>query len=310
MTKKIMIDARVVQQNYDHGIACYTYELIKNLFLISDSEKNTFQYIILVNKNSCLLELQIPKNCQFVFLKNTWSRLLGQFELLKVIYKHKPQLFHSPSFIVPLLSRVKLIATIHDMNHIALSKNYSWTQKLYYALLAIKFRKKNLILTVSDFSKIEIIKYMNVSADRIKVIYNGVSSVFCPQKFDSEIEKNDLRHKYLLPENFIFAMGNNKPHKNLRQLINVYCKNTFPIPLVILCQNHEELKQHVELNNKIYDIIFINHVNSQEDLAKIYSLCTFFIFPSIYEGWSKSINNQRHIHARNNESKCHILQPR
>lgn len=283
MKKTIMIDARVVLENVDHGIACYTYELITNL--IKNHNNNSCIFLILINKNSCLSSLSLPEDFHYIYMKTKWSSLLGQFELLKVIFKYKPNLFHSPSFIVPLLSCVKLIATIHDMNHVALAQNYSLQQKIYYFLLALRLRKNSIVLTVSHFSKYEIIKYMKISPNKIYVNHNGLSSIFKPLNQYSENELKLVKEKYHLPEKFIFTVGNSKPHKNLEALLEAYCQSHCRIPIVILSNSYEKLNEIARKHAMLNSIIFLNKVEQQTDLAKIYALSELFVFPSLYEGF-------------------------
>lgn len=63
-----MIDARVVEEQYSHGIACYTYELINNLINISNN--TSFEFFILINKNSCLAKYILPKKHKIYYHEN------------------------------------------------------------------------------------------------------------------------------------------------------------------------------------------------------------------------------------------------
>ncbi len=279
----IMIDARVVGPQCDHGIACYTQELVSNI--MKKDKESSFYYLILLNKNSCLNTFKSSKIVKFIYMKTAWSSILGQLELMWVIFKYKPTLFHAPSFVVPLLSGIKLIATVHDVNHIVLAKNYSFKQKLYYILLGNRLRKRSLVLTVSQFSKSEIIKHLKIEPTYIHSIYNGISSIFKPKSLYLEEELLEIKNKYNLPEKYIFTVGNSKPHKNLAALIEAYCEEDIKIPLVVLCNSSENLSSIVQKYDKLDSVIFLNSIEEQKELAIIYALCEFFIFPSLYEGF-------------------------
>ena len=75
------------------------------------------------------------------------------------------------------------------MNHMALSNNYSFFKKIYYNIfLKRKLLKAKAIITVSQFSKNEIIKYIGVNPELIHVLYNGVYNNFKPlQNFNEDI---------------------------------------------------------------------------------------------------------------------------
>ena len=278
-----MIDVRIVEEQYANGIACYAYELVKNLA----ANPNTAQekIYLLICENSALKKLNLPSHFHFIPMKTHWMSLWGQFELLKMIFKIKPRLFHSPSFIVPLLSSVNLIATIHDMNHMVLAQNYSFAQRVYYFLLSLRLKYKSFILTVSEFSKREIEKYLKVPTDKIQVVYNGLSDEFKPKKEFSPISLEEAQKKYALPKNYIFTLGNNKPHKNLEEFIRSYCESGLNISLVILSNSYEKLKDIVSNYQRKSDVFFLPQVKEHHDLAKIYALSDLFVFPSIYEGF-------------------------
>lgn len=281
--KTIMLDARVVIKGTEHGIARHVRELIFNI--INNSDHKKFSFILIVNKNSLFLDYSFPKNFIFVTLKHGVFSLLSQFEIAFTILKYKPRFFHSPHFIVPLLSKVPLITTIHDMNHVALSKNYSFIQKIYYNIfLKKKLLNAKSIITVSNFSKKEIVKYLGITEEKISVLYNGVFSNFQPIEHFHKEKIYSVIFKYKLPPKYIFTLGSNKPHKNLEKLTEAYCKGNYKVPLVILTNSHKKLLEIAKNHGKHKDIHFLDFVR-EEDFPLIYSLSSTFIYISLYEGF-------------------------
>lgn len=281
--KTIMFDARVVIRGIEHGIARHVKELLFGL------EKNTlhekYNFIIIINKNSSLLDHIFPRNFRFITLNYGILNILGQFEIFFIILKYKPNIFHTPHFMVPLLSTVPLVVTIHDMNHVALSENYSFIQKIYYNFfLKRKLLKAKSIITVSNFSKTEIVKYLNISPDKIHVFYNGVFKNFQPLDQFDKVKINSIIFKYRLPSKFIFSIGNHKPHKNLEMLTEAYCKGNFNIPLVILTNSNHKLIKIAKYYGKLKLVHFLDFV-LEEDISLIYSLSSAFVYISLYEGF-------------------------
>lgn len=270
-----MIDARVACPKNGHGISRYVQTLIR--YFATDIEhqdlSHAFEFIILTAADSSFQTEIFPQSFQFFPMRTGWLSLCGQVELLWMIFKHKPALFHAPSFVVPLLSSVPLIATIHDANHIALSENYSFKQKLYYFLLGKKLSKAKKIITVSEFSKSEIIKFMHIPKEKVHVIYNGIDSHFKEKSSYLESHIQTVQLKYKLPAHYIFSAGNPKPHKNLNRLIEAYKSGCFQLPLIILSKGIDQ-----------GNIRFLSSV-SDEDLPIIYALSDVFVFPSLYEGF-------------------------
>ncbi|APJ03293.1 glycosyltransferase family 4 protein [Silvanigrella aquatica] len=281
--KTIMLDARIVVKDAEHGIARHIRELIFNIINCKDHEN--FNFILVTNANSPFNEYKLPSNFLIVTLKFGTFSFLGQFEIIFTILKYKPKLFHSPHFIVPLLSSIPLIATIHDMNHMALSNNYSLIQKIYYNIfLKRKLLKAKSIITVSNFSKNEIIKYLGLPNEKIHVFYNGVYNNFQPAEAFNQEKVHSVVFKHKLPPKYIFTIGNNKPHKNLERLTEAYCTGNFKLPLVILTQNHTSLLEISKKYGKHKDVHFVDFVK-EEDFPLIYSLCSSFVYVSLYEGF-------------------------
>jgi len=92
-------------------------------------------------------------------------------------------LFWSPHYNVPLtgIRTRKRIATIHDVFHLAFFKQLSLKQKIYAQLVINRaVTASNAVVTVSNFSKNEIVKFTPAKADKVSVIYNGVKQTALP----------------------------------------------------------------------------------------------------------------------------------
>ena len=140
-------------------------------------------------------------------------------EQLKYCLLPRTELLFSPHYNVPILPvRAKVrIATIHDVYHLANSSKLTTLQKVYAKL--VMNRAVNLsdhLITVSEFSKSEIIKYTGCPENRITVIYNGVKQTA------EYLDHAMISSKYSLPDKYILYVGNVKPHKNLSVLLNAY----------------------------------------------------------------------------------------
>lgn len=285
MTEKnkrhVVIDARVVVANQSHGIARYTDEFVRNLRNIT----TPFRFTLLVTKNSPLLNQEWPEHIKFQILKTSWISWLGQFEMLWHLNKLKPDLFHSPSFIVPFLSDVPLVTTIHDLNHVVLSENYSMFHRLYYSvLLARKIKKAKAVITVSGFSQQEIVNFFHTSREHVKVIHNGISEKFQNPPTQNDVALKRILQKYELPDKYILSIGNKKPHKNIARLVEAWCKSNVSLPLVLLSDFDPSLLSLAEQFHKKHNLHFLRFVPN-EALPAIYAGADLFVYPSIYEGF-------------------------
>lgn len=204
--------------------------------------------------------------------------------------------FWSPHYNVPVLpiKAKKRLVTIHDVFHLALFRTLTLKQKLYAQLMFKAATKlSDQIITVSAFSKSEIIKYTHVLPDKVKVIHNGVDHQ-CFRIIQDEGWLQAVKQKYQLPDKFILFVGNVKPHKNLMSLVKAFDKIKEEIPdvsLVIVGKKEgfitgesdlfQLINQHESLANSI---IFTGFV-ATEDLPVVYNLANLFVFPSLYEGF-------------------------
>ena len=280
--KLIVIDARVVLENHGHGIARYTEEFLRNLLLLPSE----FSFAILVNRKSPLLSLTWPPHIQLHILKTGWiDFLMGQLELAVVLWRLKPDLFHSPSFIVPFLSNRPLITTIHDLNHVVLGENYSIFHRLYYSFfLARKIRSAKSVITVSKFSREEIVRFFGIPKSQVCVIHNGIDTAFRPMtSADSQVLKH-FKDRLELPDNYILSIGNRKPHKNICRMVEAYCRAPIEEPLVLLTDFDPRILEIAQRYNKKHKIYFLRFV-SNEVLPYVYAMARVFVYPSLYEGF-------------------------
>ncbi|MBP2032216.1 glycosyltransferase involved in cell wall biosynthesis [Clostridium algifaecis] len=275
----VIIDARMVDRHL-HGIARYTYEIIKNM-----SFEDKVHMMLLVNNLNLSKEIFGQfNNIEFIKMKSKFLSLSEQIELPLVVNKYNGKsIFHSPSFVASPFIKTKMIMTIHDLNHLRFPKYYSPFHKYYYKYIvkpsALKCKK---ILTVSEFSKNEIVDWLKCDRDKVVVTYNGVDNRF--KYIDDNDKLIKVKNKYNLPNKFILYIGNLKPHKNVRTLIRAMSLVDNDIKLVINGKINEPLMEVINTYNLKSKIRFIGYVDD-EDLPILYNLANVFIFPSLYEGF-------------------------
>lgn len=280
--KVIAIDARVVMENHGHGIARYTDEFLRHLTTLPTA----YSFVILVNRRSPLMHAKWPPHFKLRVMRSGWINFIwGQLELAFVLWQVKPDLFHSPSFIVPFLSSTPLVTTIHDLNHVVLAENYTFLHRFYYSFfLARKIRSARSVVTVSAFSKAEIVNFFRIPANIVKVIHNGINSRFTPTARDDQSALESVQERYELPPAFIMSSGNRKPHKNICRLVEAYCSGDFELPLVLLTDFDPRILEISQRYHKKHKIHFLRFV-SNDDIPYVYGLAKVFVYPSLYEGF-------------------------
>lgn len=287
---RIILDFRIFGPECG-GLGRYNQKLLENLVKID--QKN--EYIILRRDFSPKIDL--PKNFRIKIVNIKWYSLSEQLLLPLLIYGLKPDLVHFPHFNVPMLYRGKYVITIHDLivSHFPSIKastlgRFTFYIKRWAYNLTIKnaIHKAYKIIAVSKFTKQDIVEYFKLStkqAEKIKVIYEGVS-------FQDFFKGADQNLEIKLPANFFLYVGVAYPHKNLEFLVDAFAEylKYYPDYFLILVGKrnyfYARLEQYIKQNYKnIADKIIYKGFVPDLELSAYYKQASAFIFPSLYEGF-------------------------
>jgi glycosyltransferase involved in cell wall biosynthesis len=189
--------------------------------------------------------------------------------------------------ISPSISK-KYAITIYDLIPILypsyVTPFYAWQSKTYLPGI---LKKASLILSISEYTKNDIIKRYQTDPEKIVITPLGVADHFHPAT-NSEVQSFNKRHNLKNP--FILFVGAIEPKKNISTIIKAYHqvrKSQPDLELVIAgkkawkYQEIFDLIDFLKLQNSIHILNFIPY----EDLPILYSAASVFVFPSNYEGF-------------------------
>ena len=127
-------------------------------------------------------------------------------------------IFHSPDHFIPRLKTVPVIATVHDVIPFSKPHWYSAKQKLNHYFLKQTFYWASHVITVSEFSKGEILKHTKIKSQNISVVYNGID----PSWFDLPClkEKQSVISKFNLQKPYVLFVGTIHSRKNIKRMID------------------------------------------------------------------------------------------
>ena len=215
------------------------------------------------------------------------SSLWRLFSISIQIKKDKVDLYHGLSGEIPIglnKSQVKTVVTIHDLIFMRYPNLYSFfDRKIHYYKFKYAANKADLVIAISEQTKKDIITYLKINPNKIKVIYQG-----CAPIFKEEISAEFLeftRNKYLLPTNFILNVGTIEKRKNVLSVIKAI--KEIDTQLVIIGKKtayFNEIKTFISENKLQNKVIFLENVELKE-LASIYRMASVFIYPSVFEGF-------------------------
>ena len=290
--KRIGINLLFINPKLYGGSVVYAIKLIEEL---SKLDKNNFYYIY-INKESKKLKLKIGSNFVIrvlnfnyysVYLRYFWEQFILPFYLSK----DKIQLIHSPGYVTPILTPVKKLVSILDINYKGHSSNMKLIKRILLGIMVnLSARLSNSIITISEFSKKQIIKHTNTKAHKINVtLLSGSSDV----KISNNISKKLLKSKYKINSDYIICFSSSSPHKNIVKFIE-------SIKDILIKRSDLKLVLVGHVNDKIFNIIqklkleeyivFTGFV-PDEDVNPLISYSKVFVFPSLYEGFGIPLLN-------------------
>jgi glycosyltransferase involved in cell wall biosynthesis len=290
---RIGIEAQRLFREHKHGMERVTFELIKNLQEIDKQN----EYFIFVKPNYDSSQFSLNNNFKIIEIPSYPYPIWEQYFLPRYVKKYKCDLLHCTSSTAPLFVNTPLLTTIHDIIYLEKSiikqlfSKASIHQKLgnlYRRLIVSKvIQRRNYFITVSKFEKKNITNYFNFNSKTIKVVYNGVSEIFCSNKNTVM----SLQNNFSLPKKYILHISNNDPRKNTNKVLEAFCdyklKTKNNSKLVVLGMTNNELKnklKHLKILNNHEDFFPIKYVSDKE-LAIIYKYSEVFLFPSLREGF-------------------------
>ena len=200
-------------------------------------------------------------------------------------------LVHYPAFPPGLFTFGKHVVTIHDAALWRCPAWCSWKGRMYFRPLTARAAKRAArIITISEHSRRDIIRFMG--ADPGKVIVAGISCspVFRPAA-DTEVRER-VRTVHGLPGKFILSVGSLEPRKNIPRLLEAF-RHLKNIPAGAKCTlvlvgrrawGAHDISDTIRTLGLEKDVIVADYVSIQ-DLVHFYNLADFFVFPSLYEGF-------------------------
>lgn len=297
----IGIDASRANKPKKTGTEWYSYHLIQ-WFKKLDNSNHYFLYTNVPLKsglencpeNFTEKVLSWPPGRLWTQFRLSWEMLVTRLRdlLYKIVRDKKKQsidrLFVS-AHVIPLIHPKDTTVTIHDIGFERFPKIYPWYDIVYHkwAVRWAKFRAKK-IITISEFSKKELIDVFKIKPEKIHVIYNGYDKKNYRLYEKSKIDQ--VKSQYNLTKPYLIFIGRLEEKKNTSFLIECFAefKKKFPEYNLVLIGRKGYGFDKVEENIKKYglenDVIFPGWIETN-DLTKILAGARAMIFPSNYEGF-------------------------
>lgn len=272
----VSINARFTGQPVT-GVQRYAFELVRALDRLIDAGE--------IDKDKLSFRLIGPKNAKHdpslrhIPLKRV-GRLSGHlWEQLELPLYTRNSLLLSLCNAAPLSKRNQVV-TIHDASVFATPQTYPVAFRVWYQLLLRGIgRSAKRIITDSNFSRSEIVRYCNVDEKKVHVIHLGKEHILDVPADESVIEKHDLRKKP-----FILAVSSQTPNKNFRSIvraIELLGDDGFDVAIAGGVNPRVFTRSNLSLPDNVKHLGYV----SDAELRALYEHAACFIFPSFYEGF-------------------------
>src|SRR6476620_6981707 len=281
---RIAIDARKMR---DYGIGTYVRNLLRHLSRL-DSET---EYVLFCREEDCGSVAELGANFRAIPEVAKPYSVSEQLRIPMDLRREKIDLFHAPHYVLPPLTPCKSVVTIHDCIHLRFPQYLPNRLAYAYARSSLWFatHRSNRVLTVSEASKRDILKYFHVPERKIDVIYNAIDERFGEPPTPEEIER--VRDRYQLNAPYVLYAGNIKPHKNRERLIEAFhTLRRGDLEHVKMLIIGDEISKYATLRRAVHRYKLHKHVRffgfvPDKTLAVLYRLARVFVFPSLYEGF-------------------------
>ena len=274
------------------GVGHYTFELARALALLAPSDQfelvapSPFPDSIIEN-----IRLNCPDNLRAVNAEPSSIRRRRWWALGLPHYLRKASLdlFHGTNYEVPLWSKRRSVLTIHDLSILLHADTHrADLARRARRRLPLMARSASMIITATECVRREILEHLHVKADRVRVTPFAPRSGFQAMP---AAQANQTKQRLGVEDKFLLFVGTIEPRKNLLTLVRAFDqirRQTSRRPQLVVVGAEgwltDELFAFIK-ESSISDRLRLTGYLDDDDLRALYSSCTVFVYPSVYEGF-------------------------
>lgn len=290
---KLAFDGGLLLRKEKAGIAWSAHNLILELLKYPQNECTIRCFR---SRGKSLLEEYEKAGCRIEYcrwMSSFLSKLLWTVFPVpyRLYFKSDADIVQFFNFTIPPGVKGKRAVFIHDMAYKSCPGTVRKKTRLWLEFqMKQTCRRADCILTVSEFSRQEIIRYLSVPKSRVFVVPNAVDHTAYHTRYsDCQIQK--ALRRYGIAREYFLYLGTIEPRKNLERLIGAYaklCRRRKQVPMLVLAGKKgwlcEPIYRCVIRYGLEQKVLFTGYV-SQEDSPLLMCGAKAFVFPSLYEGF-------------------------
>lgn len=276
------------------GTETYALSLIRALAQQDDDN----EYVVFLSREAADIDVTPGPNfrrivCPVIAMQRaaryTWEQGILPLQLLR----QKPDLVHSLGYVSPLAARCPQVVTVHDVNYLGhKGRRTAVGRRAFQFFVERTVKRANRVITISEFSRGEIIRHLHVPREKVSVVYlagrdhNG-DAPFPPAR--PEIVRSVSRP-------YILAFSSLSAHKNVSRLIAAFSRISSAVPHSLVLVGHLPEKAGVRgaIEAAGDDRIHFTGFLPDADVDALMQDASLFAFPSLYEGFGLPIIDAQH----------------
>jgi len=290
---KIVVNTRLMLRGKLDGIGWFTHEIMSRM--VRMHPEHEFHFIF-----------DRPYAAEFVFASNVQAHVLppqARHPLLFRIWYNwmiprklkqiGADVFVSPDMMLSLRTECKQIVVLHDLNFEHYPNDLpSHITRYLRSNTPLFARKAHVVITVSEFSKTDIVKQYALDPNKIDVVYNAAQSVYGVL---SDEVRMIVRNRYTQGEPYFVFISSIHPRKNLQRLLQAYDQfreqtgsNVKLLAVGRRFWKNESLDETLRNMRFGSDVIFTGHLE-QDELSQVLGAALCLMYVSYFEGFGVPI---------------------
>jgi glycosyltransferase involved in cell wall biosynthesis len=290
---KIVVNTRLLLRGKLDGIGWFTHELLSRI--VRSHPEHEFHFIF-----------DRPYSDEFVFASNVKAHVLPPPARHPLLFRMwydwmipwklsrlRPDVFVSPDMMISTRTKTPQVVVLHDLNFEHHPEDLPAPIARYLRKMTPRFASHaKAIVTVSEFSKRDIMAQYHVPQEKVRVVYNGVQDAFQPLSDD---QKGQAKDKWAGGCKYFVFVSSIHPRKNLKRLLEAYElfreRHSERIKLVAVGRmfwKNEELTATLSAMKYAEDIVFTGHLETQE-LTHVIGAAHALMYVSYFEGFGVPI---------------------
>jgi glycosyltransferase involved in cell wall biosynthesis len=198
----------------------------------------------------------------------------------------RPELLHGLAYTVPVGWPGPSVVTVYDLSFLLFPTAFKAANRIYLAATTrATARRARRVLTISEHTRRDIVRLLNVPVERVDVAYPAAEERYRPLD-ERTVEAFKMARG--LPDAFVFALGTLEPRKNLTGLLHAYARVSKPRPPLYIAGGAGwrfspifDTVRELDLADAVRFVGFV----PEDELPLWYNAARLFAFPSLYEGF-------------------------